>query len=66
MGNHMDANYYTPDELAAKWGVTAQTVLNYIKRGELVCYRQGKFYRIPKDVAEEWEQTNRQLIRESK
>ncbi len=60
----MANDYYTPDELADKWDVSAQTVLNYIQRGELVYYRQGKFYRIPKDVAEEWEQNNRSPIKE--
>jgi excisionase family DNA binding protein len=49
---------YTPDELAARWGCSAETVRQQIKRGELRGFRVGRMLRIPADAVEELECRN--------
>lgn len=52
----MGARPYTPDTLAERWGCSANTVRNMIKRGELRAFRSGRrLIRIPADVVEEIE-----------
>jgi excisionase family DNA binding protein len=44
----MKKEYYTVEELAEKLQVHWQTILNYIRSGELEALRLGKGYRISK------------------
>lgn len=43
-------NYYTVEQVASLLQVHWQTVLNYIKRGDLEGIRIGRGYRISKDA----------------
>ena len=46
---------YTPEMLAARWGISQQTVYNEISRGNLRCFRAGRNIRIPASAVEEYE-----------
>lgn len=45
----------TPEQLAERWDVSANTVRNMIKRGELRAFRVGRLYRVPSEAVEERE-----------
>ncbi|WP_438671334.1 helix-turn-helix domain-containing protein [Pseudogemmobacter sonorensis] len=47
---------YTPETLADRWGVSASSVRNACRKGELRHFRFGNLYRIPAAVVEEIEQ----------
>ena len=49
------ARPYTPDELAARWECSAETVRGLVKRGQLRGFRVGRMIRIPRDAVEEYE-----------
>ncbi|GGA13779.1 MULTISPECIES: helix-turn-helix domain-containing protein [Salipiger] len=46
---------YTPDDLAARWGCSGETVRNMIREGELPAFRVGRMYRIRPEIVEEYE-----------
>lgn len=48
----------TPAILAARWGVSARTVLNLIARGELRGTQIGKQWRVAEADAAEYEHTH--------
>jgi excisionase family DNA binding protein len=45
----------TPDMLGERWGCSAETVRQMVKRGELRGFRVGRMIRIPWDAVEELE-----------
>ena len=45
----------TPEMLAERWMVSAETVRQLVKRGELRGFRVGRMIRIPADAVEEYE-----------
>lgn len=45
---------YTPEEVAKAFKVTAGTVRNLIKKGELFAYQIGEQYRIPQFAIDQW------------
>lgn len=47
---------YTPETLAERWGVSATSIRNRCRAGEIAHFRLGKLYRIPAHVVEEIEQ----------
>jgi excisionase family DNA binding protein len=47
---------FTPEKLASRWEVSATTVRDMCKRGELGHFKAGKQYRIPAKIVEELEQ----------
>lgn len=51
------ARPYTPDSLAERWGVSAETVRQLVKRGELPGFRVGRMIRIPVQAVEEFERS---------
>ncbi len=55
----------TPEMLAERWMVSAETVRQLVKRGELRGFRVGRMIRIPADAVEEYEvsQLRRSMIR---
>ncbi|MBV8592697.1 MAG: helix-turn-helix domain-containing protein [Caulobacteraceae bacterium] len=46
---------YTAEGLAAHWGVSAATVRNLVRGGELRAFRVGRQIRIRPEAAEEYE-----------
>jgi len=46
----------TPDMLADRWGCSAETVRQMVRRGELRGFRVGRMIRIPWDAVQEVEQ----------
>ncbi|WP_370315958.1 helix-turn-helix domain-containing protein [Roseivivax marinus] len=46
---------YTPDSLAERWRVSAETVRQLCRRGVLAHFRVGRMYRIPADAVDEYE-----------
>lgn len=46
---------FTPETLAERWGVSAQTIRNEIARGALPAFRIGRAYRIRAETVEEIE-----------
>jgi putative molybdopterin biosynthesis protein len=52
-------NYLTPQEVAEALRLTPRTVHNLIERGELVAYRFGRQYRIPREAFEEYVRRSR-------
>ncbi|AXS42634.1 DNA-binding protein [Breoghania sp. L-A4] len=47
---------YTPDEIAARWGCSANTVRAMIRSGELPGFKLGgRLYRVPINAVEERE-----------
>ena len=57
MGKHdpITAPPYTPDTLAARWGVTPNAIRKKCAEGTLEHFRFGKLYRIPARVVEDIE-----------
>ena len=49
------ARPFTPDSLAERWGVSAETVRHLVKRGDLPGFRVGRMIRIPVGAVEEYE-----------
>jgi excisionase family DNA binding protein len=51
------APVFTPEQVAERWGCSANHVRNLIKRGELRAFRLGhRLIRVPLDAIEEYEQ----------
>ncbi len=48
----MDRDYFTPNEVAAKFKVTRQAVYKWIDQGKLEAVRIEKAVRIPRDSLE--------------
>lgn len=46
---------FTPEQLAKRWSVTANTIRAMCKRNELEHFRPGKLYRIPRKAVEDYE-----------
>ncbi|WP_413697776.1 helix-turn-helix domain-containing protein [Pseudovibrio sp. SPO723] len=46
---------YTPETLAERWKVCANTVRSMCKKGELLHFRTGRLYRIPHRAVEDYE-----------
>ncbi len=51
----MGARPYDPDTLAQRWGVSATSIRNRCRAGDLPHFRLGRLYRIPANVVEEIE-----------
>ena len=47
--------FYSPNEVAARWGVSYQTVLKLIHRGELHAFRAGKALLVSGDALHDYE-----------
>lgn len=47
--------FYSPQEVAARWGISYQTVLKVIHRGELHAFRVGKSLLVPSDALHDYE-----------
>lgn len=47
--------FYSPREVAARWGVSYQTVLKVIRRGELHAFRAGKTLLVSSDALRDYE-----------
>lgn len=47
---------FTPETLAERWGVSASSVRNACRAGDLRHFRFGNLYRIPAAIVEEIEQ----------
>jgi excisionase family DNA binding protein len=45
----------TPDLLADRWQVSAETIRQLVRRGELRAFKVGRMFRIPMEVIEEYE-----------
>jgi excisionase family DNA binding protein len=58
----MDNRPFTPDMLAERWQVSANTVRAEIERGALSAFRIGKLYRIKSEAVEEYECRNTRLV----
>ena len=50
-----DEQVFRPSDLAARWGVSENTVRAEIERGALRAFRIGKLYRIKAGAVEEYE-----------
>ena len=50
----MKKEYYTVEELSEKLQVHWQTILNYIRSGELEAVKLGKGYRISKEAFDDF------------
>lgn len=46
---------FTPEQVADRWGVSANTVRTMIKEGALSAFRVGRLYRIPGESVQEIE-----------
>ncbi|PJE26573.1 hypothetical protein CVM50_17845 [Pseudooceanicola marinus] len=49
---------YSPDDLAARWGCSGETVRSMIRNGSLPAFRVGRMYRIRPEVVEQHECAN--------
>ncbi|MGI3163922.1 helix-turn-helix domain-containing protein [Pseudooceanicola sp. 200-1SW] len=49
---------YSPDDLAARWGCSGETVRSMIRDGSLPAFRVGRMYRIRPEVVEQHECAN--------
>ena len=59
----MNDRPYTCDSLAQRWDVSAETVRQMIKRGDINAFMVGKLYRIPATEVERHESCkNSQLV----
>ena len=47
---------FTPDSLAARWGISAESVRALCRQATLPHFRIGKLYRIPAHAVEDYEQ----------
>lgn len=47
--------FLTPTELAARWGVSTQTVINHCRAGKIACMKVGRQYRIHRAAVDDAE-----------
>ena len=47
--------YFSPKELAARWGCTPRWIYDLIRRGELYARKMGRLQRIPDTVVFQFE-----------
>lgn len=50
-----ETTFYSPRDIATRWGVSYQTVLKVIRRGELHAFRAGKVLLVPSDALRDYE-----------
>lgn len=50
-----ETTFYSPQEVAARWGISYQTVLKLIRRGELHAFRAGKILLVSSDALHDYE-----------
>lgn len=55
----MDETYYTPEEIANRFKVSANAVRQWIRQGQLKSVMLGSVYRIPQSALEEFLNTPR-------
>jgi excisionase family DNA binding protein len=54
-GQNPRPRVFTPDQIAERWGVSANTVRALIKSGKLRGFRLGRLFRVPAEAVEEFE-----------
>jgi excisionase family DNA binding protein len=55
----MQDEYYTPEEIAARYKITRQAVYNWITSGRLRAIKLGRSLRIPREAFEEFVRLNK-------
>lgn len=50
-----ETTFYSPRDIATRWGVSYQTVLKVIRRGELHAFRAGKVLLVSSDALRDYE-----------
>ncbi|RJL18226.1 helix-turn-helix domain-containing protein [Paracoccus siganidrum] len=54
-GDVLMARPWTPDELAARWGCSGETVRSMIRTGQLPAFRVGRMLRVTHKTVEDYE-----------